>query len=998
MKRIIAILLAVSLVASLIVPVSAASSDTVVEVEFSKDLVDIWDNHFNDLWAILGGESIGVLSGYFINVLWEYQTTTLNNAGYGKAPSLEALHRRADWYNKGTDGLITGITQLVLNWGYLPEAVVLWVETLDAYVICDKKSGAPIVNRLGAYAYYREETPQDKWLGSRSCDINGKVVLLTEDVLSNLCLTLNQTGESCTVTTWGNQYYVIQKDNYYYYCNPDGLPYVARIEESSHAVNSPNNYYTDSSGDNIYNTGDTNNSTLIDNSTSTVLTPSGDINFIDQLIYDAATKTYHVDARTQYDITNNTYQTNNYLYQYHIDYTSITYIGQTEEYEEEYKFYYELPDGRSSADLTKEDLEQLSIAFADVVNYARSADDLSQRVLYHFDGNVSDSSYWSYASKFEWANGASLTYMDEGVFNGSLYLDETIHDFTITLPGNDAAGDFTLQFRYYQSYTATPQEDSYLYIGGDPVLTFTGAAYLDKAGESICATSIGSWNEICIMRKDGVLHYFINGVPLRSVEDSVYHSGKVHFIFGSDQQTYKKLDELRFTKGTIYEPDANYTPTSVPFDSNLSLILPDGERPLADEVMVFTPGSNNIFTQYGMDDWTSSGVLGDLNNGLAYGPFSGWRWNSKFTSLSYQDGAVNFACNPGSPEWDEFGSGLYVPLFRYYRGDESDYYQPLDDPYDSVLYGVNTLSLVLSDGSYSSCTIDYSGSSPRITSSVNSAIQFELVTYWDPNCYDDGYSGDICLRITAPVGTTARIIYAEFVQGTEPAFSVGWENAVYSSGELDKAPVLAVRSNLPVTGYQFGGVRPSYPELGQVWALVENSRITSLQQYTGYAWESVDGRIWTGERWIPYYAFDVMLLKDMYDIIEADPSQDFIYTQEGFWKWLQNAWAEMLDKLDQIIIALGGSAGDPDKDPAGDLVVDDDPVTDEDDGWSFIDLLVTVKDGAWDFTTGIVSKGFGGLVSFASSLGRVSDFFDSYSKGNEGVFGIVNYGGSDIWD
>ena len=32
---------------------------------------------------------------------------------------------------------------------------------------------------------------------------------------------------------------------------------------------------------------------------------------------------------------------------------------------------------------------------------------------------------------------------------------------------------------------------------------------------------------------------------------------------------------------------------------------------------------------------------------------------------------------------------------------------------------------------------------------------------------------------------------------------------------------------------------------------------SSLQQYNGSAWVAVDGRIWTGFRWIPYSSFDI---------------------------------------------------------------------------------------------------------------------------------------------
>ena len=170
----------------------------------------------------------------------------------------------------------------------------------------------------------------------------------------------------------------------------------------------------------MFNGGDTINNNIVnveDNSVwfpvditdNSVWYPNSSWQFIDNLYYDGSTHTCYVDSHDSYvwSTQANAYITNHYSYeiQYHIDYTSITYIGQTAEYDEEYKFYYELPDGRSSADLTAADLEQLSLAFHDVVNYARTADDISQRVLYHFDGDTQDSSYWSYCTSFRVLDG-----------------------------------------------------------------------------------------------------------------------------------------------------------------------------------------------------------------------------------------------------------------------------------------------------------------------------------------------------------------------------------------------------------------------------------------------------------------------------------------------------------------------------------------------------------------------------------------------------------------
>ena len=120
-------------------------------------------------------------------------------------------------------------------------------------------------------------------------------------------------------------------------------------------------------------------------------------------------------------------------------------------------------------------------------------------------------------------------------------------------------------------------------------------------------------------------------------------------------------------------------------------------------------------------------------------------------------------------------------------------------------------------------------------------------------------------------------------------------------------PTLAVRSDVPVTSWQIGGVRPSVPSRGQVWALVERQVITSLQIYNGSAWEPCDGRIWTGSRWVPYSSYNIVTLKDMSDIVDGSSSdKEYIYTESGFWDWWQRSWNAFTTKFFAL---FGGDSG-----------------------------------------------------------------------------------------
>ena len=123
-------------------------------------------------------------------------------------------------------------------------------------------------------------------------------------------------------------------------------------------------------------------------------------------------------------------------------------------------------------------------------------------------------------------------------------------------------------------------------------------------------------------------------------------------------------------------------------------------------------------------------------------------------------------------------------------------------------------------------------------------------------------------------------------------------------------PTLAVRSDVPVTSWQIGGVRPSVPTKGQVWALVERQYITSLQIYNGRAWETCDGRVWTGSRWVPYSSYNVVTLKDMSDIVDSSgPDKEYIYTETGFWDWWQRSWNAFTTKFFSLLEGSGLSPG-----------------------------------------------------------------------------------------
>lgn len=752
-----------------------------------------------------------------------------------------------------------------------------------------------------------------------------------------------------------NNYYCIKKSSTsavgdLVYANADGKPYVFPYENDKWASNQdrPTTSVKDEVGEIVEGVieGITPGINL-DNMTVTL--PDGTVNIIDELIYDESTKSYTIDSHDTYNTTNNYYLEWNYEWNYYINFTSITYIGQTEEYNKYYEVYYELPDGRDSADLSKEDLEQLNLSI-DVIPYGRSADDTSLRSLYHFDGDTKDSSYWNYCTDFTWNKGASLTYMDAAVFEGALYLDELEHDFTCTLPTTIGSGDFTIQWRYYQSHTLTPVADSGMYIGDIPVLQFDGKSIRNSGGVKVADIPTGSWNEICITRKDGNYYVYLNGVCYQSGEWSSGLGHTVRFVFGAEQQTYKYFDELRILNYAIAAGE-NYAPTAVPHDTNLTLVLPDTAVPVADEYWSITSSGENLF-QYDLRGdqqcdfvkvTTTQKLTSDNEQNLgqtfnlyesptkASGSFYAlsaddtsfafpkWGVNTAYSSFiqasgysvmtksksyayarqSYCPNGVDFGVSQYYDYW--VGSGLST-LLSYKETKNGSYQKYLAD-------GDYLLSVVLTDGSISSFPFTLTDGVP---SSEFAQFDWGYIGTYTIERYANGSNTYVrnYLLIHPVANKPIDILHIELIKGTETDLKAEFVSSIVP---IDKdslnTPTLAVRTDEEITSYQIGGVRPSLPKKGMVWALVENERITSIQIYNGQAWEACDGRIWTGERWVPASAYNIITLQDMYDIVDATQDFEYIYSESGFWTWWQKSWNAFQERLFKALESGGGSGG-----------------------------------------------------------------------------------------
>ena len=865
--------------------------------------------------------------------------------------------------------------------------------------LADKDSGSPFVYQVGKDDAMSDDEKQEetsvRWIPASSVQIASG--MYTPVPLSRLQELAAQNGGTVypPVSQQADYYYIIRNGGRFFLADENMKPFVYqpnRVADKPEDRPTGSIWVVDENGNLVQVEGDDFPDNVgVDLGTLIGNLPTDSNVIFNGCTYDESTKTYYYHTEVPITIDNRQYYY--FTYNYHINYTSVTYIGTTEQYDKHYEVYYKLPDGRSSADLTAEELEQLNLSI-DVINYGRSADDVSLRSLYHFDGDTDDESYWNYCTDFAWNKGASLTYMDEGSFGGSLYLDETEHDFTLTLPSGLSSLDFTLQFRYYQSATAAPQTDSYINLGSIAVLKLDGANIKNGSGTTLSAMPIGSWNELALIRDGGTLYYYLNGVCIGNAAISSALSDKITFHFGSGQQTFKKLDELRILNRALQTGGASYTPTSVPYDTNLALVLPDSAKPVADEYWKFTSSGENLLPLPNGNELTLGYEPSWGESFLPGSSYTGAFFSSSKSSDSYADGL-----NYGSMEYlpgflritkfldkrnrTSYGSNFHSCCRAYFSGGK------YSSTVDSGKAGEYVFSVVTTDGTV------YSAPFTLPVDSAYSTAQ-ETVYDWGSlgvyKAYGDS-DRDYCdYFLFVEPNTSVDIVYMELVRGTSTDLTAEKVTSITAMTPEDLAtPTLAVRSDIPVTSWQIGGVRPSVPTKGQVWALVERQYITSLQIYNGRAWEACDGRIWTGSRWVPYSAYNVITLKDMSDIVDGSSSDhEYIYTESGFWDWLQRWLTQFKTDLFARLDKLKGSGTDS---SASSSALPDLPAGSGDYDFSDSSEDVTLPDAAKDSAGGLWAfiKGVWKLVggAFQNAGKAVSDLTDAADTTNpDGAFGF----------
>lgn len=345
--------------------------------------------------------------------------------------------------------------------------------------------------------------------------------------------------------------------------------------------------------------------------------------------YNPITNNYNYTNNYQYNYDYNTYYyqqtTENYQYDYYYidNSTHMTYyIVQTdlsgsadvpEVKEYIYDIYYELPDGRNSYKLHASDIWGQYFLYNTSKYDVVPEDDGTTLGLWHFDGNLEDSSYWNNSVGLS----SSLQY-SEGVFDVGKHVGG---DITLSLDHSpfDPSEPFTLEWREF--YPSLPANN----VSGGVQFSYSRNLYLD--GRNYCVSlPIGEFAYYALVYDGAGYSFFINGIKSKVYTDGDYdfnfkNNYPAGFSISGDSLkivsarflnkqtqgsiTYKSyalghinaiIDEMRLSKGVLYTSD--FAPPVQPFDTNEVLVVPDD---VIDNTVLF-------YTRYDYNDYRVGGV------------------------------------------------------------------------------------------------------------------------------------------------------------------------------------------------------------------------------------------------------------------------------------------------------------------------------------------------------------------------------------------------------
>lgn len=334
----------------------------------------------------------------------------------------------------------------------------------------------------------------------------------------------------------------------------------------------------------------------------------------------------------------------NYFVTYTPTYTNITYIvdgcGDPSQAVSN-NYYFQLPDGRNSYNLTADDVFGIPLS-GEVINYDATPENDNCVALYHFDGNITDASGKSNTAVFD--DGTVPQYISSSSFGKHLMLTNRGR-FSLTLP-EALEAPYTIEFRVNYG-----QYQSFFPISSELKLLNDSESYLfDSRVTHSGSTSTYKNNEVFIkaLRDYIVSHnyysFYFSGV------DAGTSSARFGYYWGT--KTLYFYDFPSVTNYYAIDKSGNFVPISISLlSSNYDTCFTETKNKYSAEKLTgqsFNYGdySSNSSIPIPLGQWVNMAIVNDGStvkyymNGVEFTPPSNWIRSS---------GNVNYLSFYGSP-------------------------------------------------------------------------------------------------------------------------------------------------------------------------------------------------------------------------------------------------------------------------------------------------------------------------------------------------------------
>ena len=371
----------------------------------------------------------------------------------------------------------------------------------------------------------------------------------------------------------------------------------------------------------------------------------------------------------------------NYFVTYTPTYTNITYIvdgcGDPSQAVSN-NYYFQLPDGRNSYNLTADDVFGIPLA-GEVINYDATPENDNCVALYHFDGNITDASGKSNTAVFD--DGTVPQYISSSSFGKHLMLTNRGR-FSLTLP-EALEAPYTIEFRVNYG-----QYQSFFPISSELKLLNDSESYLfDSRVTHSGSTSTYKNNEVFIkaLRDYIVSHnyysFYFSGV------DAGTSSARFGYYWGT--KTLYFYDFPSVTNYYAKDKSGNFVPISISLlSSNYDTCFTETKNKYSAEKLTgqsFNYGdySSNSSIPIPLGQWVNMAIVNDGStvkyymNGVEFTPPSNWIRSS---------GNVNYLSFYGSPGFTySYYDELRVSKGALYTKNYTPASAPFDIPMALVL-------------------------------------------------------------------------------------------------------------------------------------------------------------------------------------------------------------------------------------------------------------------------------------------------------------------------